>query len=56
MNLPKTHSELARLKAQWQADLMEQARRVLNYSNRHDVFEAIPVAALEGELRRQAEE
>ncbi|WP_299231632.1 hypothetical protein [uncultured Halomonas sp.] len=48
-------TSLARLKAQWQAEALEQARRVRNYSNRHDVFEAIPVAALEGELRRQAE-
>jgi len=49
-------TSLTRFKAGWQAGLMEQARRVRNYSNPHDVFEAIPVAVLEGELRRQAEE
>ena len=49
-------TSLARLKAEWLKGIQQQSRRVRNYSSPDQVFEAIPLNAIDCELRRQAEE
>ena len=46
---------LARLKAEWRKGIKQQSRRVRNYSAPDQVFEAIPLNAIDCELRHQAE-
>ena len=59
MNLPKTHSELARLKAEWQAKGAQLTADSIRYEYEGEIHQdriadhADEVAA---ELRRQAEE
>src|SRR5690554_4330639 len=48
-------TSLARLKAGWLKDIKQQSRRVRNYSAPDQVFVAIPLIAIDCELRRQAE-
>lgn len=46
---------LARLKAEWLKGIKQQSRRVRNYSAPDQVFVAIPLNAIDCELRQQAE-